>query len=87
MRSTLPNLRDGYDAHPISRLDLAASEITTVIWASGFEFDYSQVELPVVDGDGYPIQKLGRYGIRRPILSRHAAASQSKIGHPVRRRG
>jgi putative flavoprotein involved in K+ transport len=56
---SLPELRDGYDAQPVPRLDLAANEITTVIWASGYEFDYGLVELPVVDDDGYPIQKRG----------------------------
>ena len=56
---TLPTLRDGYDAQPISRLDLAANAVTNVIWASGYTSDYSLVQLPVVDGDGYPIQRRG----------------------------
>ena len=30
-----------------------------MIWASGYTSDYSLVQLPVVDGDGYPIQRRG----------------------------
>jgi hypothetical protein len=30
-----------------------------VIWATGYGFDFSMVRLPVLDGDGYPVQKRG----------------------------
>jgi len=30
-----------------------------VIWATGYSFDFSIVKLPVVDGDGFPIQTRG----------------------------
>ncbi|MCA9952520.1 MAG: hypothetical protein KDE48_22880, partial [Anaerolineales bacterium] len=33
--------------------------ITTIIWATGYTFDFSLVKLPVFDGDGYPIQQQG----------------------------
>ena len=33
--------------------------ISTVMWATGYAFDFSLVKLPVVDSDGYPIQKRG----------------------------
>ena len=29
------------------------------MWATGYAFDFSLVKLPVVDSDGYPIQKRG----------------------------
>jgi len=38
---------------------LKASGATAVIWASGYTFDFSLVKLPIVDADGYPIQKRG----------------------------
>ena len=43
----------------ISELDLKASGIPTVIWATGYSFDFSLVRLPVLDTDGYPTQKRG----------------------------
>jgi putative flavoprotein involved in K+ transport len=54
-----PQLRDGYDAHVILELDLEAAVITSVIWACGYSFDYSLVKLPVLDGDGFPVQQRG----------------------------
>jgi putative flavoprotein involved in K+ transport len=51
--------QDGFDAEIIRELDLAAEGITTVIWATGFSFDFSWVKLPILDEDGYPIQQRG----------------------------
>jgi putative flavoprotein involved in K+ transport len=51
--------RDGYDAGIITQLDLNSAAINTVIWATGYTFDFGWVRLPVLDDDGYPIQKRG----------------------------
>ena len=56
---TVPQLRDGYTQEVITDLDLKASGISTIIWATGYSFDFSVVKLPAVDSDGYPIQKRG----------------------------
>lgn len=56
---TVPQLRDGYQQEVITELDLKALGISTVIWATGYAFDFSLVKLPVVDADGYPIQNRG----------------------------
>jgi putative flavoprotein involved in K+ transport len=56
---TLPELRDGFEAELIPELDLESAGITSVIWATGFKFDFSMVKLPVVDEDGFPLQKRG----------------------------
>ncbi|MFC2029860.1 NAD(P)-binding domain-containing protein [Chloroflexota bacterium] len=58
-QETLPELRDGYDAEVITELDVQAAGVTSVIWATGYKFDFGLVKLPVLDGDGYPIQKRG----------------------------
>lgn len=58
-QEVLPRLRDGYNAEQLSKLNLNTANITTVIWATGYSFDFSMVELPIFDTDGYPIQKLG----------------------------
>ena len=55
----LPQLRDGLSREELEELDLAASGITSIIWATGFSFDFSLVRLPVTDADGYPIQQRG----------------------------
>ena len=59
---TLPELRDGYQAEVITELDLQSAGITSVIWATGYKFDFSLVKLPVFDSDGYPIQSRGITG-------------------------
>jgi putative flavoprotein involved in K+ transport len=56
---TLPILRDGYEVPEITELDLQVTGITTIIWAMGYRFDFSLVQLPVRDTDGFPIQKQG----------------------------
>jgi len=55
----LSQLRDGYDAEFIREIDLRPAGIQSVIWATGFTFDFSLVRLPVSDFDGYPIQSRG----------------------------
>ena len=43
----------------MTELNLQGEGISTVVWATGYAFDFSLVKLPVVDSDGYPIQKRG----------------------------
>jgi putative flavoprotein involved in K+ transport len=54
-----PQLRDGYEQEEVTTIDLETPGIAAVICATGYNFDFSLVELPVVDGDGYSIQKHG----------------------------
>jgi putative flavoprotein involved in K+ transport len=56
---TLPATRDGFAQPILTELDLNAAGITNVIWATGYSFDFSTIKLPVVDGDGFPIQTRG----------------------------
>ena len=58
-KETLAVLRDGFDQEILTELDLDAAGITNVIWATGYGFDFSVVELPVTDADGFPIQTRG----------------------------
>jgi putative flavoprotein involved in K+ transport len=55
----VPQLRNGYEQEQMSELGLNAAGISTVIWATGYAFDFSIVKLPVLDSDGYPVQKRG----------------------------
>ena len=56
---TVLQLRDGYEQEELDTLNLEAAGIKTVIWATGYKFDFSFVKLPVTDEDGYPIQTRG----------------------------
>ena len=56
---TIPQLSDGYAQKIITDLDLKDAGISTILWAIGYGFDFSLVKLPVVDADGYPLQKRG----------------------------
>jgi putative flavoprotein involved in K+ transport len=55
----LPALRDGFATPLTAELDLEASDITNVIWATSYAFDFSLVKLPIFDSDGFPVQKEG----------------------------
>jgi putative flavoprotein involved in K+ transport len=63
------------DSPPL-RLDLARSNIRTVIWATGFRPDYSWLEVPVIDRkgeirhDGGIVDAPGMYVIGLPFLRR-----------------
>ena len=55
-----PYLRDEVGPLPeINRLALRAANITTVIWATGYRFDFGWIDCPVFDGRGAPIHKRG----------------------------
>jgi len=47
------------EADPILELDLQASGITSIVWATGYRSDFSWIRLPVLDSWGNPIQRRG----------------------------
>jgi putative flavoprotein involved in K+ transport len=55
----LPQMRDGYEQPIVAELDLKAAGVSTVIWATGYAYDYGLVKAPVFDQDGFPIQTRG----------------------------
>jgi len=83
---TLPELRDGYEAEEIINLDLKSEGITSVIWATGYKFDFGMVKLPIFDEDGYPLQKRGvtefpgLYFIGLPFLHTATSGLLSGVG-------
>lgn len=52
-------LRDGYATDPVEELDLAAAGITSVVWATGYRYDFGQIHFPVFGEHGYPVQRQG----------------------------
>jgi putative flavoprotein involved in K+ transport len=55
----LPELRDGYEQPIVEELSLKEAGITSIIWATGYTYDYGLVKMPVLDADGFPIQTRG----------------------------
>jgi len=40
-------------------IDLVRMNVRTIIWATGYSYDYSWVHLPVIDSHGRPVQHRG----------------------------
>jgi putative flavoprotein involved in K+ transport len=55
----LPAMSDGYEIEEILELNLDTVGITSIIWATGYQFDFSLVKLQTFDEDGYPVQNRG----------------------------
>ena len=45
---------DGGMPDIVREVDLAAANVGAVVWATGYRYDFSWVEAPVLDGFGYP---------------------------------
>jgi putative flavoprotein involved in K+ transport len=54
-----PVLRDGFDQSIRTTVDLDAAGITSIIWGTGYRFDLSWVQVPILDPAGEPLQELG----------------------------
>lgn len=54
-----PLLDDGLAHAEITDLEMDAAGIRTMIWASGYSFDFNIVHAPVFDADGYPVHQGG----------------------------
>jgi len=46
-------------AETIEELDLLQERINTVVWSTGYMYDYSWVEIPAFDDTGYPVYERG----------------------------
>ncbi len=56
---TLPHLEDGYALPDLEHLDAVETNITSIIWANGYKFDYRIVKADIFEPSGYPIQTRG----------------------------
>jgi len=50
-------------AEPLRRLDLAAAGVGTVIWATGYDFDFGWIDIPVLNSRGEPVHVKGIAGV------------------------
>lgn len=53
------DLRVGYDSEVKTHLDLEAAGISSIIWATGYTYDYSWIDFPIFDDVGYPVTERG----------------------------
>ena len=44
---------------PVGELDLRQSGISSIVWCTGYRFDYGWLEVPVFDAHGAPLQQRG----------------------------
>src|SRR5207302_7407752 len=47
------------EADPIRELSLRGADITTIVWATGYQLDFSWIRLPIFEATGYPLQRRG----------------------------
>jgi putative flavoprotein involved in K+ transport len=52
-------LRAGYESEVITELDLASAGVSSIVWATGYDYDYGLVKFPIFDEFGYPVQERG----------------------------
>ena len=82
----LPESRDAYACEQLAELDVERHGIETVVWATGYRFDFSLVQFPVFDEDGYPVQKRGAteqpglYFVGLPWLYKQRSGLLSGVG-------
>ena len=50
-------------AEPILRLDLRAAGIGAVVWATGYDFDFGWIDVPVLNARGEPVHRGGITGV------------------------
>jgi putative flavoprotein involved in K+ transport len=88
-RMKLPDPRDLIE--PLHRLNLRAAGIGSIIWATGYGFDLSWIEVPVLDGRGEPIHRHGitevpgMYFIGLQWLSKMNSSFLSGVGEDAAR--
>lgn len=58
-QESVTELQDGYEQQVTTELDLAEAEVKVILWATGFDRDYSWIDLPIFDEYGYPRQERG----------------------------
>ncbi len=94
----LPEEREAYDilpdpeclANPILELDLAEAGVTSIIWATGYSFDYSWLNVDCYDENGQPKHQRGVssdpgiYFLGLPWLSRRGSSFIWGVWHDAK---
>jgi len=78
--------RDTFTPATITELDLERSGVRSVLWATGYQLDFSWVQLPVFDEWGYPrhvrgvVDHPGLYAVGLPWLHSEPSAVIAGVG-------
>jgi putative flavoprotein involved in K+ transport len=78
-------------AEPVRELDKNSIDLGSLIWATGYTFDFSWIDLPVLDAGGVPIHDKGVaplpgiYFLGLPWLSRMSSSFLSGVGDDAAR--
>jgi putative flavoprotein involved in K+ transport len=54
-----PRPEERFEGKLFTELDLIEANIRTVIWATGYRYDFSWIDIPVFDATGFPKQERG----------------------------
>jgi len=78
-------------AEPVRQLDRGSIGLGALIWATGYRFDFSWIDLPVLDASGAPIHVAGAaplpgiYFLGLPWLSRMNSSFLSGVADDAAR--
>jgi putative flavoprotein involved in K+ transport len=53
------SIRTSAPIEPVSAVDLKAANINSVVWSTGYSFDFGWLKVPVLDERGAPVQERG----------------------------
>jgi putative flavoprotein involved in K+ transport len=53
-----------HETDPILEVDLYASGMRSIVWATGYRSDFGWIRAPVFDASGYPVQRRGVTSVR-----------------------
>jgi putative flavoprotein involved in K+ transport len=76
---------------PLPQIDLRASGISSVVWATGYQYDFGWIAMPVLDPGGVPVYKQGitkvpgMYFLGLPWLSSLSSSFLSGVGDDAAR--
>ena len=73
---------------PLAEVDLVSAGISSIVWATGYRYDFSWVRFPVFADTGEPVQKRGItsvpglyfLGLRRMYTVKSALLSAAGVG-------
>jgi putative flavoprotein involved in K+ transport len=54
-----PRPTQQFEGELFTELDFAQANIRTVIWATGYQYDFSWIDIPILDKTGFPLQERG----------------------------
>lgn len=54
-----PRPQDTFNGELLTEVDLVTANIRSIVWATGYQYDFSWIDIPVFNDDGFPRQERG----------------------------